>query len=1017
MIRSRLAAAAVACSLAWPGGASAQSLGGFLRDLGTSLNNSVAPAAMTRQELIELQQRLKAMDAVLKRAQELERQGLYAKAELAWRELIGLHEQLSASTIGQSPSERADVMNLSAEGQRALAFNLYQQQRHDESVAQWRVALVSTRAWVQNAKTTNDSAKRQTVLGGALVNMSQALSHAGSQREAEATLRDATSVLERAYEVAPTSATAEVLAIVLYNTGTGLANGGRPADAEPLLSRALALREKALGDEHPLTQNTRMNLAAALSRLGRHAEAAALHRRLADAWQASKGPLHGDTVFALEQVATDIGRQGSLPGAEQVLRDVLARYKKMTPFDAGWYAGAQYALAHNLARQGRFSDALVLADAAAPAIAAAYGTGSPEASNALQLAGQAHLSTHDVPGAVQRLRTACQSFGDVERRRERVSAVEAEAAFSAERRSRCATLLSISLASWAAQGGGSAPTDTVPALQREAWLAVQDAQLSNAGTALSRSGARQVAQHAGAGDAADRYEQALSDVETAEREWAQAQRAGQVNTPAQRVALLRAADKARHLASEAADVLAARAPAYWDLRATRAVPVADLQRRGAAPLLGDDELLVVWLLSPDIQRGVVMALSAREMAIARITLDTAEVDRRVKRLREQIDPCAWGTSGADCRSPDSGGPRGFDTMMAWELHQALLGDPAIQRLVTNPAIKTLLFVPDGSLTSLPPGVLISKQPALNTPLAQQAWLLRDKAIAVLPTVAALRTVRQVMPRPEATTASVIVPLFMLADPDFSGMGERPAAFGGKRAVPSVATQYLVDGRGRADALARLPPLPGTEAEANLLRKVLQARDVDMLLGAQAREAVLRERRGALAQARVVAFATHGLVTGDLGSAEPGLALAAPRPAETQAGDDGVLSASEVAQFRLAANWVLLSACNTAAPGSQNAQGLSGLARAFFHAGARSLLVSHWRVEDEATQALITGTLQAQQGNPSISKAQALRQASLAVMRGDDLVRPGLDTAELNDLRVRRGHPAAWAAFTLVGEPR
>ena len=77
-------------------------------------------------------------------------------------------------------------------------------------------------------------------------------------------------------------------------------------------------------------------------------------------------------------------------------------------------------------------------------------------------------------------------------------------------------------------------------------------------------------------------------------------------------------------------------------------------------------------------------------------------------------------------------------------------------------------------------------------------------------------------------------------------------------------------------------------------------------------------------------------------AEPGLILTPPGEATPE--DDGYLSASEIAGLKLDADWVILSACNTAAGGAEGAEALSGLARAFFYAGARSLLVSHWAVE-------------------------------------------------------------------------
>jgi CHAT domain-containing protein len=92
---------------------------------------------------------------------------------------------------------------------------------------------------------------------------------------------------------------------------------------------------------------------------------------------------------------------------------------------------------------------------------------------------------------------------------------------------------------------------------------------------------------------------------------------------------------------------------------------------------------------------------------------------------------------------------------------------------------------------------------------------------------------------------------------------------------------------------------------------------------------------------MIHFATHGALAGELkGTHEPGLILTPP--ATTSEDDDGYLSASEIAALKLDADWLVLSACNTAAGGAANAEALSGLGRAFIYAGARSLLVSHWR---------------------------------------------------------------------------
>src|SRR3546814_8473641 len=91
------------------------------------------------------------------------------------------------------------------------------------------------------------------------------------------------------------------------------------------------------------------------------------------------------------------------------------------------------------------------------------------------------------------------------------------------------------------------------------------------------------------------------------------------------------------------------------------------------------------------------------------------------------------------------------------------------------------------------------------------------------------------------------------------------------------------------------------------------------------------------------FAPHGLVPGDLnGLAEPALALSAP--AVTGASGDGLLTMSEILGLRLNADWIVLSACNTASGDGASAEAVSGLGRAFFYAGTRAVLVTNWPVE-------------------------------------------------------------------------
>ena len=154
-----------------------------------------------------------------------------------------------------------------------------------------------------------------------------------------------------------------------------------------------------------------------------------------------------------------------------------------------------------------------------------------------------------------------------------------------------------------------------------------------------------------------------------------------------------------------------------------------------------------------------------------------------------------------------------------------------------------------------------------------------------------------------------------------------------------------------DEVRKLQSLPGTAAELRQIADYLGGKEKNIYLRDRATETMVKEI--ALDQSKVLAFATHGLISGQLkGVSEPALVLTPPtRGTEV---DDGLLTASEIAQLKLDANLVILSACNTASADKPGAEGLSGLAKAFFYAGARSLLVSHWPVASSAATKLTTG---------------------------------------------------------------
>ena len=178
----------------------------------------------------------------------------------------------------------------------------------------------------------------------------------------------------------------------------------------------------------------------------------------------------------------------------------------------------------------------------------------------------------------------------------------------------------------------------------------------------------------------------------------------------------------------------------------------------------------------------------------------------------------------------------------------------------------------------------------------------------------------------------------------------------------------------------------------------RAGDDALILGSEATETRIKQLP--LDDYKVLAFATHGLVAGQLkGLAEPALVLTPP--AKGTEHDDGLLTASEVAQLKLDADWVILSACNTAsADGTPGAEGLSGLAKAFFYAGSRALLVSHWAVVSDAAVAITTRML-AEAAKPGVGRAEAHRRAMMALINDED--------------RLRFAHPMFWTPFVVVGE--
>jgi CHAT domain-containing protein len=415
-----------------------------------------------------------------------------------------------------------------------------------------------------------------------------------------------------------------------------------------------------------------------------------------------------------------------------------------------------------------------------------------------------------------------------------------------------------------------------------------------------------------------------------------------------------------------------RFPEFLSLSEPEPLSLAEARR-----LLNPDEALLTILTGP--KSGLIWVVTREEADWAEIEAGDAALAAEVAALRQALDPLA---------GPDGETLPPFDVARSHRLYKLLLGRFA-------PMLKGkrhLLIVPAGPLSSLPFQVLVAEPPRNGAAPAEAVkeaqWLIRRHAMSVLPSVQSLGALRKF-----AAAGVAVKPFFGMGDPIFGPPAPPGGGARGVKRAPPPLSEVWRNGVPDLRALAGLAPLPETAGELRAVARTLKAPAEDINLREAATET--RLKAAPLKDYRILHFATHGLVAGDLtGLNEPALVLTLPGvPTEA---DDGLLTASEVATLQLNADWVVLSACNTASGDKVGADALSGLARAFFYAGARALLVSHWPVNSQAAVDLTTRTFATLAAEPSLSRAEAFQRAMLRA--------------------IDEGHtPDYWAPFVIVGE--
>lgn len=790
---------------------------------------------------------------------------------------------------------------------------------------------------------------------------------------------------------------------------------GRHAEAEPLHRRALAIRRQAFGERDAATAQAYARVAANLDAQGMHALAEPLHRLALATDRDVRGPRHPATAADAAALGANLVAQGKAAQAEPLLREALQVRRKALGEDHAETGEGYWALGDALAAMGRRREAERLHRKALAIVQAAKGERAPATAGLYTSLARDLTSRGRLAEAEPLLATALDirriAFGDrhpataraydalAEVRRKQGLSAGAEAlssqavaivrarraddrlapgsdAEAALRRARAGEASGaderpmfrrhLDLA-WAASR--EVPAD-LPRLQNSAFITAQDLSVSPAARALAETTARAaLGRTATARDA--RVREALAgQVRSLEGQLIQALPQTDPG-PAARIGVALDA-VGRELAGLDAR-LAQGNPRYAEIATPQALSIAQVQMR----LQPGEGLLLITPAGEDVH---VFAVSRDRAAWNRLEKSRAGLEQRIRQIRCQVDDSAC--AGRVQAVAADGQPQ-FDLQAAYGLYHDLIAplEPALA------GVDRLYVAGSGAVSSLPLALLPTRDPGPARgarALTDAAWLADRYALVTLPSVASLRAAGPTR-RGKARRWTFVG----YGDPTLKGPppGRRPSD-------PKAVS-------------AAFGPLPGTAAELRAMARTLGAPAASLRLGARATEAALKSSPE-LSQAGVVAFATHGLLSREIaGLNEPGLVLTPP--AKASALDDGVLTASEAAALELSADWVILSACNTAAAdGSPGADSLSGLARAFLYAGARALLVSHWRVYDEATAALTVQTLAMQRANPRLTKAQALQRAMRAVRTGR-----GADGKPLPGWRAEWAHPAYWAPFVLI----
>lgn len=392
-------------------------------------------------------------------------------------------------------------------------------------------------------------------------------------------------------------------------------------------------------------------------------------------------------------------------------------------------------------------------------------------------------------------------------------------------------------------------------------------------------------------------------------------------------------------------------------------PDLDTVRERLAP----DEAAISFLVARG--KAYVEVIRRDSISIVPILLTRKELSDQIGKLRQGLT--------IEGRSVGE-----FDLELAWQLHDRIFSGilPNLENA------KRLIIVPSGPMANLPFGVLVTSSPT-SRDYANAHWLAREHDLTLVPTFATLVRLRSTR-----LTANQPRSIFAVANPRFTASPTKPDA-----AIALPTNTNLNGCEANSDQISKLVPLAETEDEVRSIVRSLGMEDSQVIAGAKASETALRMTD--LSQFRILYFATHAVLPGELRCLSRSALALAP---SGQAGDndsDGLFDTADIRYLTLRADLVVLSACNTAASGDgPNGEALASVADAFIASGARSVFASFWKVPSRSTAQLLSRAFAVMGQNRNTPADEALRAAQVEMMRDE-----------------RSAHPFFWAAFVAIGD--